>query len=394
VAGELRVRSPYVEVLEAQRADLITALRPHVSDDLIASAQRLSARLSVRLDASPLDDATADTVDRELLHGPDEGEGERQRAGGRGSEGEGERQRAGGRGSQGEGERQTVAVPPDGGGFGWARALKLDSMPTQEIAAVEYRRVRAALGEEAGLARTFFADPLSTLVRVHAHVAGGLVSEDRLGALRRTSRAVTDGAQGMVIFHAPEPQRLPVLLDGLDGWLRSARDRHTPLVIAGVVHLRLLAWHPFEAGNGRVARVASRVALRAAGGDPWGLAVPELIYVRDPLRYVTEVAATIRRRSDLTPWIERAGEAVVASLEACARKLGVESPSVSARGAHECERLEVGEQITAPQYATATECDRPTAMVEMNRLCWLGLLERDPGTHGLRYVRRQPDGVR
>ena len=35
-----------------------------------------------------------------------EGEGERQRAGGRGSEGEGERQRAGGRGSEGEGERQ------------------------------------------------------------------------------------------------------------------------------------------------------------------------------------------------------------------------------------------------------------------------------------------------
>jgi NAD(P)H-flavin reductase len=33
----------------------------------------------------------------------DEGEGERQRAGGRGPEGEGERQRAGGRGSEGEG---------------------------------------------------------------------------------------------------------------------------------------------------------------------------------------------------------------------------------------------------------------------------------------------------
>jgi aryl-alcohol dehydrogenase-like predicted oxidoreductase len=35
-----------------------------------------------------------------------QGEGERQRAGGRGSQGEGERQRAGGRGSQGEGESQ------------------------------------------------------------------------------------------------------------------------------------------------------------------------------------------------------------------------------------------------------------------------------------------------
>jgi thiosulfate/3-mercaptopyruvate sulfurtransferase len=43
-------------------------------------------------------------------HNPWQGDGERQRAGGRGPQGEGERQRAGGRGPQGEGERQAPAT--------------------------------------------------------------------------------------------------------------------------------------------------------------------------------------------------------------------------------------------------------------------------------------------
>ena len=44
------------------------------------------------------------TLSTHLRSNRAEGEGERQRAGGRGSQGEGERQRAGGRGSQGEGD--------------------------------------------------------------------------------------------------------------------------------------------------------------------------------------------------------------------------------------------------------------------------------------------------
>jgi hypothetical protein len=245
--------------------------------------------------------------------------------------------------------------------------------------------------DEASLASEFFTAPIATLVQLQRSIAAGLVDEERLGALRTTSRAVNDGAQGRVIYHAPDPQRLPTLLGELGGWVRAARDRHAPLVVAGVVHLRLLHWRPFEAGNGRLARAASRVALRATAGDPWGLAIPERLYARDPLRYVTEVAATIRRRTDLRPWIEFTGEAVVAGLEAVAREAGVVPQAVPARGVHECQQLRPGETITMPVYATAVACDHRTAIDQLNRLCWVGLLERDAGTHGLRYVRRALD---
>jgi hypothetical protein len=148
-----------------------------------------------------------------------------------------------------------------------------------------------------------------------------------------------------------------------------------------VLHLR-----PFEAGNGRVARAASRVALRASGGDPWGLAVPERVYVQDPLGYVTEVAATIRRRTDLRPWNERTGEAVVESLEVVARDLGAVMPAVDARVLRTCEPLRAGDTITVPELAATGGLARDEALRQANLLCWRGVLRRDHGTHGLRYM--------
>lgn len=346
----LRLTSPYIEVLEAQRAALVAALAPVLTADDIDLAHRESARLSVRLDASPLEERTAAAVDRG--EGPD--------------------------------------LPVSGGdrdGGGWASALRLEGMPSQDIAAIEYRGVRAAQAEEAGLAATFFDAPAATLARVQRHVAAGLIDDERLGTLRSTSRAVHDGAQGRVIFHAPPPERLPDLLADLDAWVRRARSGHDPLVIAGVVHARLLHWRPFEAGNGRVARLASRIALRASDGDPWGIAVPERVLVRDPLSYAIEIAATIRRRTDLRPWNERAAEAVVASLEHVARRLRLAPEGVDARAVRAGGAVAPGDTVTVPQVAGATGLDRGAALVQCNLLCWAGVLCRDAGTHGLRYVR-------
>ncbi len=351
---ELKVSSPYLDVLEKQRAALVAALTPVVTADVIAAAQRMAARLSVTLDASPLDSATAAAVDRGELGEPSRGAGERN-------------------------------------GAGWAAALRLDGMPTVEIAALEYRGVRAAQAEESDMASRFFDEPLATLERAQRLVASGLLADERLGTLRRTSRAVHDGAQGKVIFHAPPPGQLPDLLTQLDRWIRSASGRQPPLVIAGFVHARLLQWRPFEAGNGRVARIASRVALRATGGDPWGLAVPERSWAAAPLRYAVEIAATIRRRSDLRPWNELAGEAVVDSLERSARASHMLPGDVDARVLHAGTSLGAGDMVTVPELAAATGLDRAAALRQCNRLCWTGLLRREFGSRGLRYQRKDAD---
>src|SRR5688572_29304982 len=91
-------------------------------EELRATARRETARFSARLDGSPLEDGTVVSVDA----------GDWQRPG-------------------------TVAAVARAGG--WAGALRLDGMATQDLAAVEYANLLAAYDEEPHLATRFFDEP-------------------------------------------------------------------------------------------------------------------------------------------------------------------------------------------------------------------------------------------
>jgi hypothetical protein len=117
--------------------------------------------------------------------------------------------------------------------------------------------------------------------------------------------------------------------------------------------------------------------------------VPERSYAADPLRYATEIAATIRRRTDLRPWSELTGEAIVSDLERLARAAGVAPTDVDARALRAAVTFEPGAAVTVPALARGAALGREAALVQCNRLCWAGVLQRDPGTRGLRYQMQQ-----
>ena len=345
-------------------------------EGLAAEAQRAkrdAGRLSARLDASPLDDATADAVDAGTWVWP---AGKR-----RFDEPAGER--------RSDDSAGNVAAPQAGG---WATALKLDGMATQQVAAVEYANLLACYDAEAELADQLFEAPLTVLTTLHGLICRGLVAPQVVGRPRRTIQAVHDGAQGRVLYNTPDPRVVPRLVDGLVEWLGatgSAGSAGLPtLVVAGVVHERLLEWQPFEAGNGRLARATARLVLRARGLDPTAVAVPERTLAADPSGYHNEVAATIHRRGDLGPWLEWHTEAVVAGLAAVARRLVGHSPAPPARAVQIAGRMAFGATITLGEYAAATGLSRDTAAADLRALVSAGTLRRDPHTRGLTFRRR------
>jgi Fic family protein len=320
------------------------------------NARRDAARLSARLDGSPLTPETADGVDA------------------------------------GAWERPAGIVPAVEQAGGWAGALRIDRMETQEVAALEYANLLNAYDAEARLAPLFFDDPLDTLAQLHGFICQGLVEPEVVGRPRSTEQAIHDGAQGKVIFNTPDPSDIPGLLDDLQSWLRGTQSEgsaaYTAPVVAAVVHEALLQWQPFEAANGRLARGAARLVLRARGLDPAGVAVPEEQWVRDPGGYYGEVAATIRRRGDLTPWVERHTEALVDALERAAVAVGRPStlaPSPRARTA--LEQLPAGQTITVAEYATQWGLSRETAAIDLRALTAEGHLTREPRTLGRRFRR-------
>lgn len=335
------------------------------------AAQPAVARLSLLLDASPLTVETAAAVDARLARGLaplDDAAAARAGA-------------------------QAGADVADFSG--WARALRLDAMATQEVATLEYAGMRALVAAEADLAPRFLEAPVATLRAAHTLACAGLVDAEVRGRTRRTDQAVLDGGQGKVLYHLVDPGRLPGLLAAFDRWVTTASATMPALVVAGAVHGLLLAWGPFEAANGRIARTAARLVLRARGTDPAGLGVTERFLAADRFGYYAEVAATLRRRGDLALWLERVGEATAEALEDVADRLvpPVERPEPPERARAVLAVIAPGDALTLRDYALRAGVSLATARVELAALRAAGLVRVEPHSRGLRVRRPEATGV-
>jgi hypothetical protein len=136
---------------------------------------------------------------------------------------------------------------------------------------VTVARAVAMYAEVPAVADMVLLAPLQALARLHSVVAVGLTPEDSLGRPRsgdapddplRLRTATTAAAQ------------LPERLMGVAGLL-TAPTTAPAMVVAGLVHAELATMLPFAWGSGVVARVMTRVVLRAKGVDPDGWTIPE-----------------------------------------------------------------------------------------------------------------------
>lgn len=351
-----RARVPYTDHL----VDLVGCIEAHAARlrgsgaaeraALAEHARREHARLSVRLDASPLNDATADAVDRgDLVPDP------------------------------------PPPAEPAAAAGGWVQALKLDGMATQDIAALEYANALSAVDAEPALAERIFDEPLEVLGELHRLLCAGLVEPDRVGQPRRTDQAIHDGAQGQVLFALPAPDALPARLQALSDWLGAGSATLATPVLAGVLHETLLEWHPFEAAGGRLARAAARVLVRARGLDPDGAVMLERRPAADPLGYHRQVAATIRRRRDLTPWLEWWLEGVAEAVTEAADALLAHRPDVPAR-LREWLAAPGPARATVREYAEAVGVSLEAASGDLRAAWRAGLARPEAGSRGLRWT--------
>lgn len=257
----------------------------------------------------------------------------------------------------------------------------VDEDADAEIQALEYLGVQAALASD-DLVESLLTGPSETLAELHRRSTRGLLDDEHAGTPRRSEQAVHDGANGRIIYYPSEPKDIVRETSLLAGWLVSAAAREHALIVSGVLQYELLRIHPYEAANGRVARTAARLVLRARGLDPDGLAAAEVALSADPIGYYDEVARTARRR-DLSPWLERWGEAVAAGLRDSARQLGALDADVPDRA-----RAFVAGRgaFTIADYRADVGVGPEESRGDLTALLDAGLIERVLGSRGLRFT--------
>jgi hypothetical protein len=124
-----------------------------------------------------------------------------------------------------------------------------------------------------GLAANFAQDPAFEWQELVCRLINGAVMRDLEDDTRGQYR---DGPVGVgSVYQAPDHRTVPSLMNDLVQWLRSPAVH--PLVRTALLHLNLVAIHPWFNGNGRSARILSQLELMRV------VRAPELISIEPEL---------------------------------------------------------------------------------------------------------------
>jgi Fic family protein len=188
------------------------------------------------------------------------------------------------------------------------RASVQSSIRRQLGLAVDERRVRPA---EQGIAEMMvdlyrgFSAPLTSemLFGWHEMLMRGRPEVREVGRYRSNAEPmqVVSGAiyRPTVHFEAPPSAAVAGEMERFVAWFND--ERQPALTKAGIAHLYFVSIHPFEDGNGRIARAIAEKALAQAVGQPSLIQLAATILARRKEYYAALAAAN--RENEITGWL-------------------------------------------------------------------------------------------
>lgn len=221
-----------------------------------------------------------------------------------------------------------------------------------------------------------------------------------VGAWRKDSHGpmrVVSGPLGRerVHFEAPEAGRLKGEMKDFLSWFNGSMDMD-PVLKAGIAHLWFVTLHPFEDGNGRIARAIADMQLARADGNGerfYSMSVQirqERNAYYDVLEKTQKNTHATRAGIDITAWLEW----FLACLD---RALGTTENTLAdvfkkarfweshpAESVNERQRTIISKlfdgfegKLTSSKWAKITKCSQDTALRDILDLVEKGILIKD-----------------
>ncbi|MBD3335182.1 MAG: DUF4172 domain-containing protein [Candidatus Eisenbacteria bacterium] len=194
-----------------------------------------------------------------------------------------------------------------------------------------------------------------------------------------------------VHFEAPAASRLELEMKRFLNWFNgsSAAD---PVLKAGVAHLWFVTVHPFEDGNGRIARAIADMALSRADGTKDRFYSMSSGIEEERREYYRELEAAQRGSLDITRWLEWFLECLDRTIEDADRTLGSVLHKarlwqrINLRPVNERQRRIINQMLddfqghlTTSKYARLANCSNDTALRDIRELLERGILVKNPG---------------
>ena len=191
-----------------------------------------------------------------------------------------------------------------------------------------------------------------------------------------------------VHFVAPPASTLPLEIGRFLDWLNGEPDEPA-LIRAGIGHLWFVTLHPFEDGNGRIARAIGDLLLTRADGSPDRFFSLSAEIQRDRKAYYQVLEQTQKGTMDVTEWLAWFLDTLHRSIDRAHTVL--DAVLAKARLWRECAAVPLnGRQVklinrlldgfegklTTSKWARIAGCSQDTALRDITDLVARGLLRR------------------
>lgn len=200
------------------------------------------------------------------------------------------------------------------------------------------------------------------------------------------------GERQRVHFEAPAAERLDGEMARFLDWFNAPPADLDPVLRAGIAHFWFVTIHPFEDGNGRLARAIADNALARADATPLRFYSMSSRIEAERADYYRALESQQRGDLDLTPWLDwflgclrRALDAAEEALAGVLHKTRVwelaNRGPVNERQRVVLNRLLDGFEghLTSGKYAKLAKCSPDTAQRDIAALVERGVLVRNAG---------------
>jgi len=207
-------------------------------------------------------------------------------------------------------------------------------------------------------------------------------------------------------FVAPDAQRLASEMKKFVTWF-NAPPSIDPVLKAGISHFWFVTIHPFEDGNGRIARAIADMALARADGTKDRFYSMSSQIGTERKDYYQNLETAQRGDLDITDWlawfldclgraIEGAQQELVEILNKAKMWQAINRNPVNHRQRLVINRLLNGFQgfLTTSKYAKLAKCSSDTALRDIQELLKRGILFQNPGGgRSTSYRLEKPENV-
>lgn len=227
---------------------------------------------------------------------------------------------------------------------------------------------------------------LPLILKIQRTITQDLIEEYRCGSLRQEPVFVNNPKTRQAAYLPPDHAEVSKLMDELFLHVKKNENIIDPLILAGIFHKQFVIIHPFIDGNGRTARLATKVLLAKMGLNTFNLFSFENYYNKNVSKYFQEVGLKgnyydLTDQIEFTSWLEYFTDGIIDELLRVDKEMDRETvtPKTELKDYHKKIISYIGKHgfISDRDYAKMTKRAKPTRNIDFKKLRKLGIIEME-----------------